>query len=137
ACYLVAAACMFAGTRCDGALAMSAFFAASTFFMHLSLPNWWSVAIPQGGRHVGAVFGLMNGMGAFGAMASQFYVGAFADARKKLGLTGREQWDPLLLVYVVVLACGSAAWLAYRFRPLEAAPQTNQLVSSKPSGDLG
>jgi MFS family permease len=118
-CYLAAAACMFAGTRCDSALAMSALFAASTFCMHLALPNWWSVAIPQGGRHVGALFGLMNGTGALGAAASQLFVGIFADARKDLGLSAREQWDPLLLVYVVLLVCGAATWEAYRFRPLE------------------
>jgi ACS family glucarate transporter-like MFS transporter len=126
ACYLAAAACMFAGTRCDSALAMSAFFAASTFFMHLALPNWWSVAIPQGGRHVGALFGLMNGTGAFGALASQYFVGEFASARKDLGLTAREQWDPLLLAYVAVLLCGAVAWVAYRFRPLPVTAPSEQ-----------
>jgi MFS transporter, ACS family, glucarate transporter len=89
------------------------------FAMHISLPNWWSVAIPQCGRHVGAVFGFMNGMGVFGAMASQGFVGVFADWQKARGLTGREQWDPLFGVYVVVLLGGAVAWSLYRFKPIE------------------
>jgi hypothetical protein len=87
--------------------------------MHITLPNWWSVAIPQCGRHVGALFGLMNGMGVFGAMASQFFVGAFADWRKSRGFSGRAQWDPMLDAYVGVLLLGAIAWAAYRSRPLE------------------
>ena len=119
ACFVASAACMFAGARCDHPLALAALFAASSFAMHLSIPNWWSVAIPQSGRHVGALFGLMNGMGVFGAMASQYFVGAFADWRKGEGFTGRAQWDPMFDVYVGVLALGALAWAAYRLHPLE------------------
>jgi MFS transporter, ACS family, glucarate transporter len=119
ACFLAAAAGLFVGARCDDALALSGFLAASTFAMHLAMPNWWSVAIPQCGRHVGTLFGLMNGMGVVGAMASQYFVGAFADWRKAEGFTGRDQWDPMFDVYVGVLVLGAAAWTAYRHRPLE------------------
>src|SRR5262249_48725254 len=43
-------------------------------------PLWWSCAIGISGRHVGALFGLMNMLGVFGAMSSQYLVGALADA---------------------------------------------------------
>ena len=37
------------------------------------------MAIPQAGRHTATIFGLMNGLGVLGAMASQGFVGVFAD----------------------------------------------------------
>ena len=53
--------------------------------MHVTLPNWWSCAIPQGGRHTATLFGLMNGLGVLGAMASQGFVGVFADWQASAG----------------------------------------------------
>ena len=58
-----------------------------------------------------------------GAMASQGFVGVFADYQKARGLTGRAQWDPLFDVYVCVLLCGGIAWWLYRFTPLKEAEQ--------------
>ena len=89
--------------------------------MHVTLPNWWSAAIEQCGRHVGTLFGLMNGLGVVGALASQWFVGAFSRLAGGAGFTGRAQWDPMFDVYVVVLVLGGWAWLAYRFRPLPGA----------------
>ncbi len=117
-CYVAAAAFLFLGMRCDDAYGLAACWGASFCAMHVTLPNWWSVAIPQCGTHVGALFGLMNGMGVLGAMASQGFVGAFADWREKLGYQGRAAWDPIFDVYVVVLLLGGLAWWCYRFRPL-------------------
>jgi ACS family glucarate transporter-like MFS transporter len=121
-CYLAAAGCLFAGVRCDDPLALAGLWGASFCTMHVTLPNWWSAAIPQCGRHVGALFGLMNGVGVLGAMASQWFVGAFSDWRAAAGYTGRAQWDPLFDVYVGVLLLGAAAWWSYRFRPLADTP---------------
>lgn len=120
ACYLLAAASLYAGIRCDDGAALTALFAVALGVMHVTLPNWWSVAIPQAGRHVGALFGLMNGVGVVGAMASQFFAGAFADWQKARGRTGRDQWDPMFDLYVGVLVLGGVAWSLYRYRPLEA-----------------
>ncbi|HEX4613234.1 MAG TPA: MFS transporter [Urbifossiella sp.] len=117
-CYLAAAACLFLGVRADDPVAVAGLMAAAMLAMHLTLPNWWSVVIPQCGRHVGALFGLMNGMGVVGALLSQGFVGIFADWRNDLGYTGRAQWDPLFDVYVGVLVAGAVAWAAYRPRPL-------------------
>jgi MFS family permease len=120
ACYLVAAVCLFVGIRCESPLHLAWFWGASFCFMHITLPNWWSVAIPQCGPHVGAIFGLMNGVGVLGAMASQWFVGAYSDYRKRLGFVGRDQWDPLFDVYVGVLVCGALAWWSYRDTPLRS-----------------
>lgn len=126
-CFVTAAVCMFIGVRCDNPLSLAGFLAASTFAMHITLPNWWSVALPQCGRHVATLFGLMNGLGVFGAMGSQYFVGAFADYQASQGLTGRAQWDPLFDVYVVVLCLGAVAWLLYRHVPIEV-PETPAAV---------
>ena len=117
--YLTAAVCLYVGLRCEDPRALAAFWATSFGAMHVTLPNWWSVAIPQCGRHVGALFGLMNGVGVIGVMASQWFVGFFADWRKGKGFEGREQWDPLFDVYVGVLVLAAITWWSYRYRPLE------------------
>ena len=118
-CYLAAAGCMAAGTRCDDPVAMAGLFAAGMCAMHVTIPNWWSVAIPQCGRHVGALFGLMNGVGVVGALSSQWFVGAYSDWRERQGFEGRERWDPVFDVYTGVLVCGAVAWALYRWRPLD------------------
>lgn len=114
ACYSAAAGFLVLGVRADAPVAVAGLFALAACALHLTLPNWWSCAIPEGGRHVGAVFGLMNGVGVVGALASQGFVGVFTDWQKARGLTGRGQWDPLFDVYVVVLVCGAVAWGLYR-----------------------
>jgi ACS family glucarate transporter-like MFS transporter len=117
-CYLVAAACLFLGVRQDDALALATLWGASFCAMHVTLPNWWSCAIPQAGKHTATIFGLMNGLGVLGAMASQGFVGVFADWQASRGLSGREQWDPIFDVYVFVLLANAVAWWLYRFTPL-------------------
>lgn len=118
--FLAAAACMYVGTRCESAVATAAFWSAAMCAIHVQLPNWWSVIIPQSGRHTATIFGLANGLGAFGALASQGFVGWFADYQEMIrGLTGRAAWDPIFDVYVLVLIAGALGWWFYRFTPLE------------------
>jgi MFS family permease len=118
--FLVAAACMFAGTRCDSAWALAGLWSAAMCAMHVQLPNWWSAIIPQAGRHTATVFGLANGLGVLGAMASQGFVGWVADYQEKVrGLTGRAAWDPMFDLYVLVLVGGAVGWWLYRFTPIE------------------
>jgi hypothetical protein len=98
---------------------------------------WWSCAIRISGRHVGSLFGLMNMVGAVGAMSSQYLVGRFTDWRKGLGYTGREQWDPVLLnVYVTMLIVGAACWIVYRSQYVEdrGAAQLHLESESNESG---
>ncbi len=117
-CYLSAALCLFLGTRCDEPYLLVALWALSFFALHIMQPLWWTVVMPQCGAHVGAISGLLNGIGIVGALVSQWYVGFFTDLRQSLGFTGRDQWDPLIDIYSVALILGGLAWWSYRFTPL-------------------
>ena len=118
-CYLVAAGCLWLGVRVDDPLALSALWAMAFWALHVTLPNWWVLAIPQAGRHTATLTGLMNGLGVFGALASQGFVGWFADRQEKVyNLTGRAAWDPIFDVYVGALLAAAAGWWLYRFTPL-------------------
>jgi MFS transporter, ACS family, glucarate transporter len=88
----------------------SVFIAAAAFSVQLQLPAWWASATRVSGRHLGALFGLMNMMGGFGRLLSQLAVGKFADWRKSLGYTGRDQWDPGLYAYVAIALIGMVLW---------------------------
>ena len=85
------------------------FTALSCLAAQATQPLWWSCAIGISGRHVGALFGLMNMVGVFGAMSSQYLVGALADWMGARGYSGREQWDPIFFIDVGVLACAGPA----------------------------
>jgi MFS family permease len=129
--FFSAAAFVLIGSRCDSVIVLACFFSAAMCTMHIQLPNWWSVIIPQSGKHVATIFGLANGMGVFGAMASQGSVGFFADYQEKQrGLSGREAWDPIFDVYVIVLMLGGVAWWLYRFTPLQDPNDTPREVAS-------
>jgi hypothetical protein len=114
----LAAGWLYLGTRSDSPDLSAALMAVSSFTMYCAQSSWWSSLTDISGRHVGAFFGLANGLGVFGAMASQFFFGAFADWRKDMGYTGRDQWDPGFDVYIGVLLLAATAWAAYRPRPV-------------------
>ncbi len=57
---------------------------------------------------------MMNMVGTFGAMASQWFVGFFVDYQQAQGLTGRQQWDPLFYAYFGILVFGALCWASYR-----------------------
>ncbi len=88
----------------------SAFIALVYFGVQLQLPSWWACATQVSGRHLGALFGLMNMMGGLGRILSQLFVGGFADWRKSLGYTGRAQWDPSFYLYVAIALLGMILW---------------------------
>jgi ACS family glucarate transporter-like MFS transporter len=85
--------------------------AASLMTMQCQQAPWWSCAIDISGRHVGALFGLLNGVGGIGAILSQYYVGAMTDWQKSLGYAVRAQWDPVFGAYVVALLVAAFLWL--------------------------
>ena len=80
------------------------------------LPPWWAVAFDVSGKHTGSLFGLLNSMGVFGAIASQFFFGAFADWRKDQGFEGRDQWDPAFYLCVATLFLAGMLWQFVRQR---------------------
>lgn len=117
--FLASAIVLVVAVRAETATGLASLAALSCFFVQLTLPSWWSAAIEQSGKHVGPLFGLMNMMGTFGALASQWFVGVFADFQEDRGLSGREQWDPMFNVYVGILLMGSLCWSQYRKQTLE------------------
>jgi MFS family permease len=94
----------------DSAVRSSAFVALACFGIELQLPSWWACATQVSGRHLGALFGLMNMIGGVGAIVSQVFFGIFADWRKGLGYSGRAQWDPAWYAYAVVALIGMILW---------------------------
>lgn len=93
--------------------------ACSCFATQATQSLWWSCAIGISGQHVGALFGLMNSMGVFGAMSSQFLTGALADWLGARGLTDRAQWDPIFYINCVVLAFAAVLWATFVFQKVE------------------
>lgn len=73
--------------------------------------NWWAAVTETSGRHIGAIFGLLNMLGAPGGVASQLFMGMYADYRKAGGFSGRAQWDPAFYIYAGVLVAGGCLWL--------------------------
>jgi MFS family permease len=111
AAYTAAALSLGTAVLCESPFATAFLAACSTMAAHLTIANWWSCAIEVSGRHVGALFGLMNGLGVVGAMSSQFLFGYLADWRKAQGFTGRDQWDPAFQIAAVVLLAAALCWL--------------------------
>lgn len=137
---LIAALLLCVAMNTEGARGAAA--ATALSFLAASALNalWWAAAIEVSGRHIGALFGLMNSMGVVGAMASQHFFGAFADARARAGFSGRAQWDPAFYVYMAVLALGAACWLFIdtsrpvgqgRKSPPAADPDINMIAESQ------
>ncbi len=73
--------------------------------------TWWSVVADISGKHLGAMFGLMNSMGVPGAVLSTVFTGRFVGQNKARGLLGRDAWDPIFIYFVGVLAVGALLWL--------------------------
>jgi MFS family permease len=107
----MAAAFLAVSVQCAAPLPSALWAGASLMTLQCQQAPWWSCAIEISGRHIGALFGLMNGVGGVGAVASQYYVGAMADRYKDLGYTGRAQWDPVFGAYFVALLAAGFFWL--------------------------
>ena len=99
-----------ASIRTDSAVLASVFVAMACFGVQIQVPAWWASATQVSGRHLGALFGMMNMLGAVGAILSQLFLGRFADWMKGMGYSGRAQWDPGFYVYVVVALIGMVLW---------------------------
>lgn len=107
-----ASLCVAISPMFEPAWATSLSFALASFFVHVTLPTWWMTAIEFSGKHVGALFGLLNSIGAIGAVTSQIFLGWFTDYRRDhWGAVGRDQWDPAFWVYAGVVLVGSLGWL--------------------------
>lgn len=118
----LAAVALAIAVRCDSSVWLVVFAAFSLACMAATQPLAWSCIIGISGRHVGSLFGLINMSGMLGAAASQYLVGDFIEHRQQLGFTGRDKWDPVFNMYVVMLLVGGACWAVYRTRLVEPDP---------------
>ncbi len=106
----LAAGCLLGSLAFESALASSILIAIGFFSMMTMIASWWGAVSDISGKHVGVLFGLMNSLGIVGAICAQKFPGWFADKTKKLGLSGRAQWDPILYYLAAVLVLGAIAW---------------------------
>lgn len=109
-CLAIAAVLLVASVHVNDPWSASAVAAVSCFMLFLQQSNWWSSVVEVSGKHVGSLFGLMNGLGVFGAMGSQFFFGYFSDWQEGRGLSGRAQYDPAFYVFAFVLLLGVTSW---------------------------
>lgn len=100
------------------------------FAIHFQLAAWWSAVTEISGKHLGALFGLLNSMGVPGAVSSPLFLGWFVDWLAKRGYTGREQWDPAFYVYAVVLMFGAVCWLFIDVTKSAVAPESESTSAS-------
>ncbi len=107
----LAAVCLVAGRHCDSPYWASIWTAGSVLFTMSTLPAWWGAVTDLSGRHIGALFGLMNSLGGLGAISSQLFVGRYADYMKSHGHEGRAQWDSIFYIYAGILVLGALGWL--------------------------
>lgn len=99
------------GKHCDTPVVATLWTAGSLMLTVVTLASWWGSVSDLSGRHLGALFGLMNSLGGLGALASQSFAGNFATWMKSQGHTGRAQWDPMFYAYSGVLFAGAITWL--------------------------
>jgi MFS family permease len=107
----VAALCLVASVQSGSAPLAAGLTGLASFSAYLTLPTWWAVVTDISGKHIGAIFGLLNSLGVPGAVGSQLFFGRFVDWMKAHGHAGREQWDPGFYVCAAVLLLGACSWL--------------------------
>ncbi len=110
-CLLLSGLAMGASQYFEDAQAAVGCAALACFLIHVQTAGWWGVVADLSGRHLGALFGLMNSMGILGAIVSQVFLGHFVDWLGTLGYVGRAQWDPAYYIYGGVLHLGALGWL--------------------------
>ncbi len=125
-CFFFAAGLLAAALFTQDPWLAAGFTALSCFATQASQPLWWTSSIGISGRHVGALFGLMNSVGVFGAMSSQYLVGYLADTLGRQGYTGRDQWDPIFYIDLGVLTVAGLLWSTFRFVPVEPLPVSGE-----------
>jgi ACS family glucarate transporter-like MFS transporter len=117
--YLLAAVALWFAVRSDSPDTSALFTSLSYGCTSMVQPLWWTVMIAASGRNVGALFGLCNMCGMFGAMTSQYMVGTLAQMRQDQGLTGRAAWDPTFDYFVVALVLCAVCWFVMQTKPVD------------------
>jgi sugar phosphate permease len=108
--FFTAAALLYDSVLVDNPIVSALYCGFACLAMFCHLPTWWGCAFDVSGKHTGAIFGLLNGVGVVGAIGAQYFWGAFADWRKSAGFSGREQWDPAFYVSIGFLVVAGILW---------------------------
>lgn len=108
--FAMAAGGILASVRIDSINQAAYCVMVSAFGVQLALPCWWSSATRISGRHVGALFGLMNMFGSVGRIAANSWMGYLVDWREKHGFTGRAIWDPAFYSFAIAALVGMVLW---------------------------
>lgn len=106
----LAASAMTASLVVESTTLSAACVALACLGVQVQLPAWWAAATEVSGRHVGALFGMMNMIGNVGGILSASFLGWFVDLMKEYGREGRAQWDPGLAVYIGLALVGLVFW---------------------------
>ncbi len=126
---LLGACSLLIGKECATPWIATLWTAGSLMMAVSTLSAWWGAVTDISGRHLGALFGLMNSLGGVGAMSSQIFVGRFADWMKDRGFVGRAQWDPMFFLFAIILMFAAVGWwFVDSTRPIE--PDDNVARSS-------
>lgn len=107
----MAAIALTASVQCDSLPAASLFATLASMAALSHQSAWWSITGEISGKHLGALFGLMNSMGVPGAYISTAFLGRFAEMMGGRGHVGRGQWDPAFYIYAGVLLLGACCYL--------------------------
>jgi sugar phosphate permease len=106
----LAAVALVVSINCESAWASSLWASAAFLAAVSQQATFWAVTTEIGGRHLGAVFGLMNSMGVPGATISSMFLGRYVDGMHARGFIGRAQWDPAFYIYAAILVVGAICW---------------------------
>ncbi len=115
--FTIAAISLTASVHSESTVLSALLCASAGFFMFVQQTTWWACTFEAAGKHTGSLFGLLNGVGIFGALGSQYFFGAFATWRRESGYEGREVWDPAFYVFAAALVLAGLLWQFMRDRP--------------------
>jgi MFS family permease len=111
---LLGAASLLASLHCEVLVLSAVFVALGFFFLQVQIPAWWATVTQISGKHVGAMFGLMNSLGAIGGALSPVLLGFLVRELGEQGYTRRDQWDPGFYVYVGLMLLAGVLWFFVR-----------------------
>ena len=119
------------GSQFTDPMVAAGFTAGSGLLAFGTVASWWGAVADVSGRHLGALFGLMNSLGAVGALASQLFVGFFVDQMKAWGYSESASWDPIFYVYSGVLFAGAVGWLLINVdQPVDSSEHSQELAAA-------
>jgi MFS transporter, ACS family, glucarate transporter len=98
--FALAALAMLIGSAWNSAVPTSYCFALACFGIHAHAGAYWGVAGDIGGRHIGALFAVINSIGQFGAAAAQALFGCIP----------RSEWGHAFGACGLLLIAGAFCW---------------------------